>query len=165
MQDIIGIIRQELDYVVFNETIINNVYKHWLETKEIFKCFTIGCNYIAIYESKNCISWKSNYSFNFNNLNALRYIRDIAALSLCLENTFLEILGTENFCTFVTNNNFNGICMYITIDEGSQPFDKFLDVRYGCLLKLFINMELDKVETIDAIEQFFESTAFDIIWI
>lgn len=163
--DIISRIHKELDYVVFDETITNTVYQNWLKTEEIFKCLSIGHNYIAIYESKNCMVWNSCYSISFNNFTALRYMRDMAALSLCLENTFLEILGSENFSNFLTNNNFNGVCMYISIDEGSRPFDRFLDVKYSCLLKLFINMELDIKESIESIEQFFESTAFDIIWL
>lgn len=163
--DIISKIKQELNYVVFDEMVTSSVYKNWLETKETFKCLTIGCNYIAIYESKNCIAWKSNYSFNFNNLNVLRYIRDMAALSLCLENTFLEILGIENFGIFVTNNNFSNVCIYIGISQSRETFDKFIDVKYGCLLKLFIHVESSEAESIEFIEQFFESTAFDIVWL
>lgn len=163
--DIISKIKQELNYVVFDEMVTSRVYKKWIEIQEKFKCLTIGCNYIAIYGSKNCISWKSYYSINFNNLNAMRYTRDMAALSLCLENTFLEILGIENFGIFVTNNNFSNVCIYIGISQSRETFNKFIDVKYGCLLKLFIHVESSEAESIEFIEQFFESTAFDIVWV
>lgn len=163
--DIIGRIKQELNYDVFDSHSINYIYKAHLEKKEKYKCLTIGEDNVIMYKSDDCTSWEGGAGFYYKSQNIEKYMKDMSALSLCLENTLVEILGVGNFTTFISCNTFNNVSLFIGSNQASQMFHRFQDASYGSLLKIFINIDLRDEEHKERIREFYENTAFNVTWV
>lgn len=163
--DIIGRIKQELNYVVFDEQSINYIYEAYLKKKEKYKCLTIGNDNVILYKSDNCKSWDGGAGFYYKSQDTEKYMKDIAALSLYLENTLVEILSVGNFATFINCNTFNNVSLLIGIGQASRMLHIFQDTSYRSLLKIFIHGDLCDEEYDEHIREFYESTAFNVTWI
>lgn len=165
--DIISKIKQELNYDVLDKNVVNQIYKLCLKSKKTFTCLTVGRSTILIYDSDNGKSWGSRTGVQFMTANIEK---DMAALSLCLENTFIEILCTDSLNNFIKHNNFNNVCIYIGLNQAEQIFYILQDVTYRCLLKLFVHIysfdeEENNKEFIKHIIDFFGNTVIGVIWL
>lgn len=118
-----------------------------------------------MYKSDDCTSWEGGAGFYYKSQNIEKYMKDMTALSLCLENTLIEILGVSNFTTFISCNTFNNVSLFIGSNQASQMFNRFQDASYGSLLKIFIHVDLRDEERKERIREFYENTAFNVNWL
>lgn len=163
--DITAIIKQNFNIKIYNPACISSVYQVCDKIIAKFKCLTLGERSIVIYYSDNGKDWCLADSCGVHPNLIKHYLIDVIALSLILENTFVEILYDTLYQELNLCKNIPSVNLFLNISKVSDIFYIFQNQIYNPFTKLFIHAEVIEGDDLRYINDFFENTAYQIIWL